>query len=253
MLLEACLNGSRTRDDHARCPITPGEVAADGAAAVAAGAGALHVHPRDPDGAESLLDEDVSATLHALREVVKAPVGVTTGAWALPDPEERLRVIAGWSLVPDFASVNLHEEGAVEIAEMLLARGVGIEAGVWTPDAAALLVASGLAPRCLRVLVEPFDTTPEAALATVDAIETMLDAGAPDADRLLHGIGDTAWEMIAEAARRGHDTRVGLEDTLRLPDGVRAADNGELVRTALLHHRQALVEPSPAGVRESPA
>ena len=33
-------------------------------------------------------------------------------------------------------------------------------------------------------------------------------------------------------ARRGYDTRVGLEDTLALPDGTRARDNAELVAMA---------------------
>jgi uncharacterized protein (DUF849 family) len=31
---------------------------------------------------------------------------------------------------------------------------------------------------------------------------------------------------------RGHGIRIGLEDTTVLPDGRRAAGNGELVRTA---------------------
>ena len=39
--------------------------------------------------------------------------------------------------------------------------------------------------------------------------------------------------MIELAGRRGYDTRVGLEDTLTLPDGSRAEGNAALVAAAI--------------------
>ncbi len=36
-----------------------------------------------------------------------------------------------------------------------------------------------------------------------------------------------------DAFARGYDTRIGLEDTLTLPDGRQAADNAALVRVAM--------------------
>jgi uncharacterized protein (DUF849 family) len=243
VLLKACLNGGRQLDDHPRCPITPAELAADGAAALAAGAEVIHVHPRDEDGFESLAAPDVAATVEALREILEAPVGVTTGAWILPDPDERLRAVEAWTLLPDFASVNFHEEGAVALATSLLDREVGVEAGVFSPEAAAALVESGLADRLVRILIEPQEAELDAAIATADAIEQCLDGVAPDVPRLLHGYRDTAWDLLAEAARRGYDARIGLEDTIRMPDGSRAHDNADLVRAALAHYRAAELEP----------
>ena len=38
--------------------------------------------------------------------------------------------------------------------------------------------------------------------------------------------------MLEAAITAGHDIRVGLEDTLVLPDGNRARDNAELVAAA---------------------
>jgi len=52
VLIKACLNGGRTRAEHPSVPQTPAELAAEAAAAFRAGAGAIHVHPRDPSGAE---------------------------------------------------------------------------------------------------------------------------------------------------------------------------------------------------------
>jgi uncharacterized protein (DUF849 family) len=54
VLLKACLNGARSRTDHPRCPVTPAELAAEAVDAVAAGAGAVHAHPRNQDGRESV-------------------------------------------------------------------------------------------------------------------------------------------------------------------------------------------------------
>jgi uncharacterized protein (DUF849 family) len=231
-MLKACLNGARRPSDHPCCPITPSDLATAGAAAVAAGAAALHVHPRGHDGAETLDGPSIAAAVDALREAVTVPIGVSTGAWFLPDPDDRLRAIDGWTALPDFASVNIHEAGAVRIAQALLDRGVGVEAGIWTADAARTLVASGLAERCVRLLIEPMDQEVDAARANVAAIEAALTGVAPTVPRLLHGIFATAWPILEHAAAHGYDARIGLEDTLVRPDGSPASDNADLVRIA---------------------
>ncbi len=233
MILKACLNGGRRRSEHAACPETPDELAADGAAAVAAGAAVLHVHPRGDDGRETLAAEPVAATVEAMRTAVGVPVGVTTGAWILPDPAARVAAIGAWEVAPDFASVNFHEEGAVALAEALLAAGVAVEAGLWTPEAARVLAASGLAASCVRLLVEPMDDRVPDALATAAATLAALEGVAPDVPRLLHGKGATVWPLLDEAWARGLQARVGLEDTLTLPDGTVAAGNAELVAEAV--------------------
>ncbi len=50
MLIQACLNGARSKEYHPNLPIDPDTLAADAAAAVAAGAGELHLHVRGPTG-----------------------------------------------------------------------------------------------------------------------------------------------------------------------------------------------------------
>jgi uncharacterized protein (DUF849 family) len=92
VLLKACLNGGTTRSAHPSVPQTPAELAADAAAVVAAGAGAVHLHPRDPAGAETLDAGCVLAAVAAVRAAAPAtPVGVTTGLWAAGgDPARRM-------------------------------------------------------------------------------------------------------------------------------------------------------------------
>ena len=53
MLLKVALNGSRSTADHPAVPLHPTELAAAAKAAIAAGAGAVHLHPRNRAGAET--------------------------------------------------------------------------------------------------------------------------------------------------------------------------------------------------------
>ena len=71
-----------------------------------------------------------------------------------------------------------------------------------------------------------------AAIASADAMVAVLDKAGVKAPRLLHGSNATAWGVIDEAARRGYDTRAGLEDVLTLPDGRQAPDNAAIVAEA---------------------
>jgi uncharacterized protein (DUF849 family) len=233
MLIKACLNGSRTRGDHPALPMTPDELAHEARGAIDAGAGALHIHPRRADGEQSLAADDVGAAVAAIRAACPdTPSGVTTIALAEPDVARRLALVRAWSLLPDFASVNFSEAGAVELCYALLEIGVDVEPGISTAADAQLLVASGLAGRCLRLLFEPEEQDLDAALATVAAIEAVLDASGVRAPRLLHGTDAIAWPLLEVALERSYDVRIGLEDTLRLPDGRQARDNAELVAIA---------------------
>jgi hypothetical protein len=83
------------------------------------------------------------------------PLGVSTGASIVEDPDEWYATVAAWEILPDFASVDLHEKGAEELIRLLLQRNVGVEAGIVDTAAAEVLIRSGLAPRRLRILAEP--------------------------------------------------------------------------------------------------
>jgi uncharacterized protein (DUF849 family) len=231
VLLQAALNGPFDKDRHPQLPVSEQELARDGAACVAAGARAIHLHPRDVEGAERLDARVVDATVAAVRDACGVPVGVSTGAWIEPDLGRRLELLAGWS-APDYASVNLSEDGAAATMRALLDAGVGIEAGVWSVEDAERLAASGLGDRVTRVLVEPVDVCSGDAVAVVDEIHAALDRLGLTAPRLQHGDGEAAWVLLRDAIRRGIDTRIGLEDTVAAPDGARTDGNEALVQAA---------------------
>jgi uncharacterized protein (DUF849 family) len=231
VLLQAALNGPFGKDVHPQMPVSALELARDAAACVAAGAQAIHLHPRDADGAERLDAQVVDAVVAAVRDACGVPVGVSTGAWIEPDLGRRLEVIAGWS-APDYASVNLSEEGAADIMRTVLDAGVGIEAGVWSVEDAERLGACGLGDRLTRILIEPVAVAAGEAVTIVDEIHVALDRLGLTAPRLQHGDDEATWVLLRDAIRRGIDTRIGLEDTVDGPDGARADGNEALVRAA---------------------
>ncbi len=234
MRLQACLNGSRAADDHPALPLAPRAVADDALRCVRAGADGVHVHPRGPDGAETLDADDVARTLLAIRRVAPdVEISISTGAWIEPDPLRRLGLVRRWQHRPDVASVNLAEPGALEVAEVLLDHDIAIEAGLWSVDDIDRLEVSGLAGRCRRLLVETVSgETPEVATALATTMLERLAEIDATGDRLVHGSGRSTWPVLTLAGRLGHATRIGLEDTRRLPDGRTAESNAALVATA---------------------
>lgn len=226
-MIKACLNGDRTRADNPGVPITPAELADAAAAAVQAGADALHFHPRGADELESLHWPDIRAAVDAVRAACPGvPLGVSTREPIVPDLTERLRLIADWQSGPDFASVNFHEPGAAQVADLLLARGIAVEAGLFTPQAAAAYLEwSG---PTLRILIEaipgisPGPDGPTAAETILVALPTT------DTPVLVHGEAHWTWPTLHWARTQGHHLRLGLEDTLTTPTGAPATSTAHL-------------------------
>ncbi|MEV3902590.1 3-keto-5-aminohexanoate cleavage protein [Mycobacterium sp. NPDC050551] len=229
--LKACINGARTPDQHPGLPVSPDELAAAALAAHHAGAKAVHLHPKTADGVDSLQPDVVAAAVSAVRQAVPGlPLGVTTGYWALPDAAERRRAVESWDVLPDFASLNWHEPGSPELAEVLLAKGLGVEVGIFHAEAAQSWAGSEIARHCMRVMIE-LQADADTALAD-DLLDQVNAAGSP-APVLLHGLDESCWPLLEHAGVRGVQTRIGLEDTVHLPDGSLAPDNAALVSAAV--------------------
>ena len=157
-----------------------------------------------------------------------------------PDLSRRLRLMSAWKVLPDFVSVNLSEPGIEQVIAILVKRGVGLEAGIWTAADARFLLTLTDVP-WLRLLFEPWESDPEQANRMVDDIEDVLGDALPQVPRLVHGTDEAVWSLLERAMRDGHVSRIGLEDTLLLPSGEIATDNGALVRAA-----KAMINPSVA-------
>ncbi len=94
MWLKACLNGSRLVESHPALPGTPEELARKGRKSVDFGAVALLLHPRAPDGKETLDSTAMAAVLLAVRDVCPdIPMEVSTAAWIEKDAARRLGLV----------------------------------------------------------------------------------------------------------------------------------------------------------------
>ena len=224
--VKACLNGARTRAEHPAVPLTPAELARDAVVVRRSGAFAVHVHPRDARGVQTLDATPCDASVAAIRAAARGlPVGLSTAETIDRDPFARAAAIKRWRTPPDFVSVNLSELGWAGIIRAALQAGIGVEAGLATPSDAEALAQSPFAHRLVRALVEVDGGVDEAR-----AIAELVPPGVP---QLWHGYGARTWEIVAAGSAAGHDVRIGLEDVLVLPDGQTARDNAELVTSAV--------------------
>jgi uncharacterized protein (DUF849 family) len=224
--VKACLNGARERGEHPALPLTAAELAADALAAHRAGAFAVHVHPRDARGGQTLDRTACDEAVAAIRRAVPGlPIGLSTAEAIDRDPFSRAAAIAAWREQPDFVSVNLSEAGWAGIVRAALHAGIGVEAGLSSPEDARELLDSPFAHRVLRALVEV-----EGGVEEARAVAALIP---PEVSQLWHGYRERTWEVVEAGARAGHDIRIGLEDVLVLPDGRAPDGNAELVAAAV--------------------
>ena len=225
-MVQACLNGARRREDHAAVPLSPAELAADASAVRRVGAFAVHMHPRDTSGVQTLRARECDAAVTAVRRAVPGlSVGLSTAEAIDPDPFARAAAVETWRERPDFVSVNLSELGWMGIVRSALHAGIGFEAGLASPADAERLARSPFTHQVLRALVE-VDGGAEDARAISELVPDEIP-------QLWHGYEQATWVVLRAAAAAGHDVRVGLEDVLTRPDGRGAADNAELVAAAV--------------------
>jgi uncharacterized protein (DUF849 family) len=104
-----------------------------------------------------------------------------------------------------------------------------VEAGIFHADAARAWADSEVASHCLRVMVE---LGPDGTTDIADDLLARIARAQSPAPMLLHGLDDSCWPLLAHAGARGVQTRIGLEDTVLLPDGSTAPGNAELVAAA---------------------
>jgi uncharacterized protein (DUF849 family) len=226
-MVQCAMNGGWLHDDHPDVPVTLEEIAADAAACQRAGAASVHLHPRrHGDGVETLAADVHDAVIAAVRRAAR---GLEVSCSTQEDIDlgglsDRHAAVRAWRTPPDLVTVNLSEDGAVELAGTLLERGIGIEAGLFTLADAAVLLAAPWAPRVHRVLVEVIfehDGAKAVQLAReIDACVAPL--GRP---RLWHGDARANWAVVDAGAAAGFDVRVGLEDTIIGRDGGLAPGN----------------------------
>ncbi len=240
VLLQACLNGARRPSRHPTLPVTPAQLAADAVAVASVGAEAVHLHVKDAHGADTPDGAALGAVLEAVRAASRRAGGCHhrgMGGTRPGRPAGRRRRVDGAARLRVRQLARARRGGRRRPAGGPRRRRRG--GGCGTSRRSRAGGAGRTATRCLRALLELPAGLDEAATAeAADALLTGVGAGpgGPSSGgvlALLHGAGSSAWPAVRHAGRRRVSTRIGLEDTLELPDGSPAPDNAALVRAAL--------------------
>ncbi|MGA2792877.1 MAG: 3-keto-5-aminohexanoate cleavage protein [Roseiarcus sp.] len=255
-IVTCALTGVLTDPRHYPAPVTPEQMAREAKAAFDEGASVIHVHFRrlepglghlpswDPAVARAVVgairDACPGVIVNQTTGVVGADISAPAACLRAVRPEIaalnagslnylKTRADGGWAWPP-----MLFDNPVEKIAAFLAAMR---ESGS-TPEfecfdtgivrtAAAIARASGYdrAPKYNFVMgVE------SGMPADPELLPILLKLAARDARWSVTAIGRAEiWPLHRRAAELGGDLRTGLEDAIHLPDGARAASNGELV------------------------
>src|SRR5690554_2973854 len=117
MLIKIALNGARSKVQNKFIPQSISEIEKEVKLLFANGNKVFHIHCYDKDGNESLKPNRVNQLVAVVKNISpEIQLGISSGSWIEPDLEKRKTYKTAWESYPDFISVNMTEDGAIEIS-----------------------------------------------------------------------------------------------------------------------------------------
>ena len=245
VVLAVAPNGGRkTKADHPALPLTAEELALTAAECLERGASMIHLHVRDAEGRHCLDPEAYRAAIAQICEAVgdRLVVQITSESIGHYSPAEQRAAVLKTN--PEAVSLALRElvpEGADErdfcqFLGKLKQMRIWPQIILYTPEEAdrlGAMVKQGLIPfDRLAVLY----VLGRYSLTRTASARDLLPFLGPDMPRFASwsvcAFGRRETACVTAAALLGGHARVGFENNLVLPDGARAASNGELVGAA---------------------
>jgi uncharacterized protein (DUF849 family) len=263
IIIKACLNGGRGREQNPNVPWTPAEVAAEAKRCADAGAAIVHIHARTSQGGTSYDPAWYSEADRLIRAQTGLIVNHTTARLPAASIDQVLRYLCETPEPVDMVSLNA---GAIAFSTPLshgTRRTVVIpnsyddirqtimvcrERGI-VPEPAVLdtgflanvatLVQDGLLPTPRYLLVEfsgrfgdgfqIMPGTPRSYFYMTACVEELF----PGAIWAAHGIEDSVFTIASLAIATGAHVRVGFEDRATLVDGSLARSSADFVTWAV--------------------
>ncbi|MBZ4401643.1 MULTISPECIES: 3-keto-5-aminohexanoate cleavage protein [unclassified Myxococcus] len=257
MVITAAMVGAETtREQTPHLPITAEEIAEDAARCREAGAAMVHLHVRTPDGKPSQDAELFRAAIRAIRKRTDVLIQTSTGGAVGMTVDQRCGplTLTGEDR-PDMATlttgtVNFGEEVfwnprplVRDIARRI--RALGLRPELECFDVGMIDEARYLAKEGLVDLPAHFDFVlgvPGTLQARPEVLDFMIASLPEGSTWTVAGVGRFQLAFVDEAAKRGGNARVGLEDNIYVSKGVLAKGNWELVaeasRRARAHGRE---------------
>lgn len=242
--------------NRAQCPAipyTPEEYAAEAKRSYEAGAAAVHIHARKPDGSPSYEIADYRNIYEAVTAACPIIINFSTGAIGIP-PETKLAPVK--AIRPAIAALNMGSMNYAKynpgkkkfvfdfvfpnpfteiITLVSTMKEIGVKPEMECFDAGHIgnsfpLIDMGLVlpPYQYSLIMGVLGGIPP----TVENLVQQVRLLPPKSDWQVIGISDDQWRMVAAAIGLGGNVRVGLEDNFYVSPGQMATSNGELVAKA---------------------
>ncbi len=282
IIIKACLNGGRGREDNPNVPWTPEEVAQEAVRCHEAGASIVHIHARNPDGGTSYETDWYAQTDGLIRSRCDLVLNHTTARRAdvpveavtrylleTPNPVEMVSLNLGqgarWAPVGEGGSrlttisPNSYED-ILATLDACYRRGTFPEPAVHDTgmlNNAITLMREGHIKSHRYFLVEPgahwgdgrqsMVGSPRNYFMLTDNIREFY----PEATWLSHSSGDQTFVIAVIAIATGAHIRVGFADCPFLPNNPSPTSNAQYVDWAVTMARHQGREPAtPAQARE---
>jgi 3-keto-5-aminohexanoate cleavage enzyme len=247
MVITAAMVGAETtREQTPYLPLTAEEIAEDAARCREAGAAMVHLHVRTADGKPSQDAELFRAAIRAIRQRTDVLIQTSTGGAVGMSVDERCGplTLTGADR-PDMATlttgtVNFGEEVfwnprplVRDIARRI--RALGLRPELECFDVGMIDEARYLAKEGLVDLPAHFDFVlgvPGTLQPRPEVLDFMIASLPEGSTWTVAGVGRHQLPLVDEAAKRGGNARVGLEDNIYVAKGVLAKGNWELVAEA---------------------
>ena len=263
IIVKACLNGTRGREQNPNVPWTPTEVAAEAKRCSDAGASIVHFHARTPQGSASYDPVWYSEADQQIRAQTNLVLNHTTARMPDASIKQVLRYLRETPKPVDMISLNTGNivfntplaggtrrtiaipNSYDDIRQTILTcreRGIVPEPAVLDTGFltnVATLVQDGLLPIPRYLLVEfsgrfgdGFQIMPGTARSYFYMTACVHDLF-PQAFWIAHGIEDSVFTIASLAITTGAHVRVGFEDRATLVDGSLAKSSADFVTWAV--------------------
>jgi len=263
LIIKACLNGARGREQSPHVPWTPAEVAAEAKRCADAGAAIVHIHARTPEGgtsydpawyaeADRLIRAQTTLILnHTTARLPDASIEqVVRYLRETPDPVDMVSLNTGNIVFNTPLSHGTRRTIAIPNSYEDIRQTIMVcrERGI-VPEPAVLdtgfltnvvtLVHDGFLPTPRYLLVEfsgrfgdglqIMPGTPRSYFYMTACVKELF----PEAIWVAHGIEDSVFTIASLAIATGAHVRVGFEDRATLVDGSLARSSADFVAWAV--------------------
>jgi len=254
--------------NRAQCPAipyTPEEYAAEAKRAYEAGAAAVHIHARTPEGAPSYEIRDYKNIYDAITAACPIVINFSTGAISITTEQKTAHIKA---VKPALGALNMGSMNYAkytqekkrfvfefvfpnpfsEIVQIVQAMNeVGTKPEMECFDVGHIgnsypLIDMGLLqpPYQYSLIMGVLGGVPP----TIQNMVTMVQQLPPRSEWEIIGISLDQWRLVAGAIALGGNIRVGLEDNFYVDKGLMAASNGDLAAKAARMVRDQGREPA---------